>query len=134
MILTRKGDYGVRALMYLAKQPPGKLSSIKEISEAMEIPQVFLAKVMKQFVRRGMVTSKRGIAGGYMLGRPPSALTLREIVEAMEGPITMNNCLKKKSPCHRKKECDAAPVWEAIQQNFIRDLERYTIAKIIEGT
>ncbi len=133
MILTRKGDYGVRALLYLAKQPPGKLSSMKEISQAMEIPYIFLAKVMKQFVQRKYVISKRGISGGYMLAKAPSSITLREIIETLEGPITMNKCLKKTASCHRKKECEAAPVWEVLQDNFIKGLDQYTVQRILKG-
>jgi Rrf2 family protein len=132
MILTRKGDYGLRSILYLAKQPPGKVSPIKEISDAMEIPTVFLAKVMKQFVKRGLVLSKRGVTGGYMLAKPSSAINLKEIIETLEGPIAINKCLKKKDPCHRRNECDAAPVWDLIQRNFISDLDQYTIRKILD--
>jgi Rrf2 family protein len=131
MILTRKGDYGVRAILFLAQQPPGKVSPIKEISQAMEIPTVFLSKVMKQFVRKGFVLPKRGISGGYMLAKPSSAITLKEIIEAIEGPISINKCLLKKAPCNRKKECVAAPVWEEIQRKFVSDLDHYTIGKIL---
>ena len=133
MILTRKGDYGVRAILYLAKQPPGKVSTVKEISDAMDIPSMFLAKVMRQFEKKGFVLSKRGISGGYMLARPPTSITLREVIETIEGPIEINKCLKKKAPCHRKKECVAAPVWEVIQRNFITDLDDYTIRKILDA-
>ena len=133
MILTRKGDYGLRAILHLAKQQPGKVSSIKEIAQSMETPTVFLSKVMKQLVRQGLVLSKRGISGGYMLAKPPSDITLRDIVESLEGPIALNKCLKRKHPCARRRDCDAAPVWEVIQRNFLGDLDHYTVRKILDA-
>ena len=132
MIITRKGDYGLRAILYLAQQPPGKLSSIKEISRAMEVPMVFLSKVMKLFVEKGYVISKRGISGGYMLAKPPYAITLREVIEAIEGPLSINKCLLKRNPCGRKPKCVASPVWEKIQKNLLNEMDHYTIGMILK--
>ncbi len=130
-IITRRGDYGVRAILHLAKQPPGKVSTIGEIARAMAIPRVFLAKVMKQFVRKGFVFSKRGIAGGYMLARPAAAITLREVIEAVEGPIFLNNCLVRHDPCNRKADCAVAPVWEAIQKSLMLEIDHYRIGDLV---
>ena len=80
MELTRKGEYAIRGIIYLAQQAPGKVSLISEIAEATDAPQTFLAKIFQSFAKIGIVNSSRGTGGGFTVGRSPEGITLREVV------------------------------------------------------
>jgi len=127
MELTRKGEYAIRGIIYLAQQPPGKMSLISEIAEAVDAPQTFLAKIFQNFAKQGIVNSYRGTGGGFTLGRLSSEITLREVVEAVEGPIIPNRCLTGKGGCVRDNECLVHPVWRNVQSQIIRILDAVTI-------
>jgi Rrf2 family transcriptional regulator, iron-sulfur cluster assembly transcription factor len=126
MELTRKGEYAIRGIIYLAQQPPGRVSLISEIAAAAEVPQSFLAKIFQSFAKLGLVSSSRGTGGGFVLARPASAITLREVVEAVEGPIVPNRCLLG-SPCERGGTCRAHGIWKEVQTEVVHILDRVTI-------
>ena len=130
MELTRKGEYAIRGIIYLAQQPPGKMSLISEIAEAVDAPQTFLAKIFQNFAKQGIVNSYRGTGGGFTLGRLPSEITLREIVEAVEGPIIPNRCLTGKGGCDKDNECLVHPVWRKVQSQIVQILEGVTIEEL----
>jgi len=83
--LTRDGEYAVRAILFLASQPLGKISLISEISKVQDIPKSYLAKIMQHLVKVGLVNSRRGAKGGFFLARPADRITLRQTIEAVEG-------------------------------------------------
>jgi Rrf2 family transcriptional regulator, iron-sulfur cluster assembly transcription factor len=130
MELTRKGEYAIRGIIYLAQQQSGKMSLISEIAEAVEAPQTFLAKIFQNFAKLGIVNSYRGSGGGFTLGRPPSRITLREIVEAVEGPIVPNRCLSGKGGCDRDNECLVHPVWRKVQSQIVQILDGVTMEEL----
>jgi len=127
MELTRKGEYAIRGIVYLAQLPPGKVALISEIAEAAEVPQTFLAKILQSFAKIGIVNSYRGAGGGFVLGRPASRITLREVVEAVEGPILPNRCLIGSGTCDRDGTCGVHPVWRQVQQRVVEVLDGVTI-------
>lgn len=127
MELTRKGEYAIRGIIYLAQQPPGKVSLISEIAEATGAPLTFLAKIFQSFAKLGIVNSFRGTGGGFVIGRSPSNITLREIVEAVEGPIIPNRCLTDGGVCDRGEECTVHPVWCKVQTEVTQILDSVTI-------
>ncbi|HEX2770512.1 MAG TPA: Rrf2 family transcriptional regulator [Geobacteraceae bacterium] len=130
MELTRKGEYAIRGIIYLAQQPPGKMSLISEIADAAEVPQTFLAKIFQSFAKQGIVNSYRGAGGGFTLGRPASRITLREVVEAVEGPIVPNRCLMRGGECDRVELCLVHPVWRRVQGQIVQILESLTIEEL----
>jgi Rrf2 family protein len=130
MELTRKGEYAIRGIIYLAQQPPGKMALISEIAEAAEVPQTFLAKIFQSFAKLGLVNSFRGTGGGFTLGRAASRITLREVVEAVEGPIIPNRCLMENGSCDRGIECLVHPVWRKVQSEVVQILESVTIEEL----
>ena len=130
MELTRKGEYAIRGVIYLARQAPGKISLISEIAEATEAPQTFLAKIFQNFAKSGIVHSFRGTGGGFILGRAPSAITLREVVEAVEGPILPNRCLLGKGSCDRDGTCNVHPVWRKVQGEVVTILDGVTLEEL----
>jgi Rrf2 family transcriptional regulator, iron-sulfur cluster assembly transcription factor len=132
MELTRKGEYAIRGIIYLAQQPPGKVSLISEIAAAAEVPQTFLAKIFQSFAKLGLVTSSRGTGGGFVLARPGSEITLRQVVEAVEGPIVPNRCLLG-SGCERDGHCRVHEVWRQVQTEVVQVLESVTIDTLARG-
>ncbi len=133
MELTRKGEYAIRGIIYLAQQPPGKLCLISEIAEATEVPATFLAKIFQSFAKLGLVNSYRGTGGGFTLGRQPSRITLREVVEAVEGPIMPNRCLLGDEPCEfgrGERACRVHPVWRKVQGQVVQILDSVTIEEL----
>lgn len=130
--LTRDGEYAVRAVVFLASQPEGKVSLINEIAEVQEVPKSYLSKIMQHLTRAGLVKSRRGARGGFTLARPADSITLREAIEAVEGPIFLNVCLIRKGECHRDDFCPVHPVWKEAQKKLMEVLESKTLADLVK--
>lgn len=130
MELTRKGEYAIRGVVYLAKMKPGQIALISEIAESTGVPQTFLAKIMQNFAKLGIVNSFRGTGGGFLLGRPASQITLREVVEAVEGPIMPNRCLMGEPGCELSKTCLVHPVWREVQSRVVEVLNSVTLEQL----
>lgn len=131
MQITRSGEYGLRGLVFLASQPPDKMTLVSEISREQNIPGTFLAKIFQRLTKVGVLRSIRGAKGGFTLGKPPDEITLREIIEALEGPIALNRCLLKKGECGEEKNCPLHPFWEEVQQRFLDILENTTMEGLL---
>ncbi len=116
MELTRKGEYAVRGIVYLATRPLDQVCLLSEIASAVDVPQTFLAKIFQQFSKIGLVRSYRGTGGGFVLGRLPENISLLEVVEAVEGTITPNRCVIGEGQCDRVAGCNVHPVWIKVQQ------------------
>ena len=129
--LTRDAEYAVRAVVFLASQPEGKVSLISEISESQEVPKSYLSKIMQVLARAGLVKSKRGSKGGFVLGRPSETITLRQTIEAVEGPIFLNVCLVKKGECHRDSLYPVHPVWKEAHKKLMEVLDGKTLADLV---
>jgi len=127
MQITRSGEYGLRGLLFLAKQPPERVTLVSEISKDQNIPETFLAKIFQRLSKAGLLRSIRGAKGGFSLGKPAKEISMREIIEALEGPIALNRCLVKEGECAEEKVCPLHQVWEEIQQRFLEILDRTTI-------
>jgi len=130
MELTRKGEYAIRGIIYLAKKRVGEISLLSEIAEATDVPQMFLAKIFQSFAKTGLIGSFRGTGGGFTLTRDPSTITLREIVEAVEGPIIPNRCLMHDEVCNRAATCTVHPVWRRVQEQVVAILDGVTLADL----
>lgn len=127
MELTRKGEYAIRGIVYLAKQPPGKVVLVSEVAEVTGVSQTFLAKIFQSFAKLGLVNSFRGTGGGFLLGRPAARITLRQVVEAVEGPIIPNRCLTEEGSCSREAACTVHPVWRKVQGEIAAILDSVTL-------
>ena len=127
MELTRKGEYAIRGIVFLASQPADKICLLSDIASAVDVPQTFLAKIFQQFSKIGLVRSYRGTGGGFVLGRPPEKITLLEVVEAVEGPIVPNRCVTGDGECNRSSTCNVHPVWVSVQDQVRDILEKVTL-------
>ena len=127
--ISRKIDYGLRAMIYLSSLSSGTVVPFREIARQMEVPEDFLAKILKTLVDQGLVKSSRGPHGGYALGRSPSEISFLDVIEAVEGPIALNVCLDGDDTCGRSSTCTMVSVWRAGQD---RMLDVYRQAKLSE--
>jgi Rrf2 family protein len=129
MRLTAKSEYGLMALVNLAQRGDGEPVSAREIAEAERIPIKFLEQLLVPLRKEGLVKARRGSHGGFTLGRPASAITVLEVVEALEGPLSPSPCDVGRD-CPRTSGCAAAPVWEKAGQALRDVLGSTTIAQV----
>lgn len=125
--ITRRCDYAIRGMVYLASKPPNKVSMLNDIASATEVSQTFLAKIFQHFKRIGLVKSYRGAGGGFQLGRPADEITLLDIVEAVEGPIEPNRCIMAEGLCSRELICTVHPIWKEVQKKLKTVLRGVTL-------
>jgi Rrf2 family protein len=130
MELTRKGEYAIRGIVYLAGMPSDKVCLLSDIAAAVDVPPTFLAKIFQQFSKIGLVKSYRGTGGGFMLGRPAENITLLEVVEAVEGPIIPNRCVVTPSDCERSGYCNVHPVWQRVRGEVRNVLQGVTLKEL----
>jgi len=124
MKITARVEYAVLALFELALKASGLPVQAREISEAQGIPLRFLEQILIQLKKAGLVRSVRGAAGGYLLGKPASDMSLRDVVEAVEGELTL---LDPRLP----PESIVSLVWREIEKEFLAKLESVTIQDLV---
>ena len=124
MQLTREGDYGIRSVLYLARQPYKKISFVTEISEQYKIPRSFLAKILQKLVKAKIVRSYRGVKGGFSLARQAKDISVLDVLEAIEGKMAMNLCLSDKKKCDFSRNCPISPVWAQVQVKVLEVLKK----------
>src|SRR5712692_5901414 len=93
MHMTKGVEYGIEGILYLARRDRGEPALIREFSRATATPETFLSKIFQRLATKGLIRSRRGFRGGFRLARPARRITLREIVEALQGPIEFHRCL-----------------------------------------
>jgi len=130
MKLTRGGEYGIRGVLYLAQQDNGKISMLSAIAKAQEVPPRFLAKIFQALAKAGVVKSHRGAKGGFSLARSASEITIKDVIEAIEGPIHLNVCLIAEGECERDHFCPVHSVWEDAQAKMMDVLSRKNFAEL----
>ena len=126
--ISRKIDYGLRAMIYLASISAEQVVPFREIARQMLVPEDFLAKILKTLVDQGLVRSTRGPHGGYALARPAAEITFLEVIEAVEGPVALNVCLDDEG-CGKSAACTMVSVWREGQEKM---LEVYRAAKLAD--
>lgn len=131
--LSRGAEYAIRGLLYMALQPEGKISYIEEISDAQDVPRAYLAKIFQQLSKKGFVKSFRGPEGGFLLLKLPKDISLFETIEAIEGPMHLNECLIHDGYCPRDKVCPIHDVWREAQSRFIGFLNESNFADLAEA-
>lgn len=118
--ISRKIEYGTRAMLFLASLPDGMTTSFREIAKQMDIPGDFLAKILKTLVKAKLVKSVRGSHGGYSLALPASQVSFLEVIEAVEGPISVNVCTDKDhGDCRFTGNCTMFSVWALGQERML---------------
>jgi Rrf2 family transcriptional regulator, iron-sulfur cluster assembly transcription factor len=129
--LSRKGDYAIRGMLYLARQKEGTVSLVRDIATAVKVPQSFLAKIFQSFNKIGLVRSARGIGGGFSLGRPADQISLFDIVTAIEGPIKPNRCVMADDACSFRGSCQVHPVWLKMKDSIESQLKAVKLNELV---
>jgi Rrf2 family protein len=117
-------------MLYLARQPRGRKVMTSTIARASDIPDSFLAKVLQVLARAGIVESYRGTGGGFSLRKPAGEITLRQIIEAVEGDIALNECLVHKDACKRVRACPAHKIWKEAQEQLLQVLDKANLGDL----
>jgi Rrf2 family protein len=133
MIFSNPVQYAIRAMTYLGEQEVGKLSSIREISRAADIPEPYLAKIINRLSRRRLVIAKRGPSGGVMLGRPASRITVDEIVNAMGGRFSTRKCVLGFEECNDQTPCPVHDSWKTVRQSLTRTLHDKSVTDLVRA-
>jgi Rrf2 family protein len=128
MQLTRAADYAVRVMIHLASPAANGRVSLHALAAVTGAPESFLSKVMQALTRAEMITSRRGQTGGFQISPFGRSASMRDVIEAIDGAIHLNVCLKQGRPCRRKATCTAHPVWAQAQQAMLDVLSKATIA------
>jgi len=99
MEISRQADYAIRAILDLALIPAGELTQTREIAHRQDIPEKYLPTIVRTLARSGLIRTLRGSHGGVSLARPPEEITLRDVVEAIDGQILLNRCQIRPGEC-----------------------------------
>ncbi|MGQ9492317.1 MAG: RrF2 family transcriptional regulator [Anaerolineae bacterium] len=134
MKITRGTDYGIRGILYLAIQPNGKASLLHEIAKSQDIPETYLAKLLQDLTKAGLVRSHRGAKGGFCLAKPASEITLRHVIEALQGPISLNRCLDIREKCPYMEDCAVYIVLRKAQDQLLKTLDAATLELLAQKT
>ncbi len=130
MQVSRKVDYALRAVIYLSLQRDGHPIPVSEIASYRRIPQKFLEKIIKDLTRAGLVNSHRGAHGGYTLARTPDRVSFRDVIEAVEGPISINVCVAGQHDCSVLSTCNMQRVWQEGQRRMLEYFGDTTLAAL----
>ena len=122
MQITRQADYAVRAVLYLSRMGDDQRAATSKVAQAQRIPPSFLAKIISQLSIAGLLRTSRGARGGVTLARAPKDITLLEVVEAIDGPIMLNECVGDNATCAFDKDCPLRPVWCDAQEELVNRL------------
>jgi Rrf2 family transcriptional regulator, iron-sulfur cluster assembly transcription factor len=129
--VSRKVDYALRAVIHLANEEANaRACSVAEIAARERIPRQFLEKIVQQLIHTGLVRSRRGPHGGYVLGRPAHQMTFRDVIESVEGPISLNVCVGEHPDCFLLGACGMNRVWAEGQRRVMDLFENTTIASV----
>ena len=134
MKVSTRGDYACRALLSLAMHDDGRPTSVRDIADRTALPQPYLEQILLALKGAGLVRSKRGVGGGYVLAREPEEITLAEIVSAVDGPIVVGDFGEphQNGACDHEGQCVLLTVWHDVGGHMRRLLEGYTLAYLAE--
>lgn len=134
MRISTRGDYAARALLSLALHEDLGPTSVKDLAERTGLPQPYLEQILLALKGAGLVRSKRGIGGGYVLARSPKEITIAQIVSAVDGPITAGDFGKphENGACEHEGQCVLLALWQEVGEHMRAHLSGYSLADMVE--
>jgi Rrf2 family iron-sulfur cluster assembly transcriptional regulator len=131
--VSTRGDYAARALLSLALHGEGAPTSVRDIAERTGLPQPYLEQILLALKGAGLVRSKRGVGGGYVLARPPAEITLGEVVSAVDGPSVVGDFGRphEGGACDHEGQCVLLSVWSDVGEHMRRHLDSFTLADCV---
>jgi Rrf2 family protein len=131
--LSKKADYALMAMKHLAlrgDRGSAGSSSAREIAELYDIPIELMAKVLQRLVRRGLLASHQGTRGGYQLARMPAQISVADVIQAIDGPVTVTACSDEGQQCEQFAKCNVRdPLWR-VRERILAALGECTIAEL----
>ncbi len=128
--ISKKMEYALCALYYMMKKGEKSPSSVREISQEMEIPEKFLFHILKSLEKARIVLSKKGPKGGYIITKSSDEITFKKVVEAVEGNIDLVDCTKGENMCPRQEKCPFSPAWNSIKTKVEEVFEEMTLERV----
>ena len=137
MKITQEADYALRMTCLLAKEAAAGVSTVgaASLAEAVAVPTRFGLKILHKLAQVGLVKTSRGATGGYSLNVDPATLTVRQVIEAIDGPIELNRCLSETHACLNnpdKDRCRLHHVFEELTHMLVERLDRLTVAMVVD--
>lgn len=133
MIYSRSSEYAIRAFVHLAQISDGRYVMVKNIADQEEIPSHFLAKILQQLARKGLLRSSKGPTGGFTLRQPPEDITLYSIVEALDGMSDYHKCISGLAECNDNAPCGMHDSWKDLRLRILDYLEGTSIADLAQA-
>ena len=132
--LSKKADYALMAMKHLAVRGDRGSSSAREIAEQYDIPIELMAKVLQRLVQRGLLASHQGTRGGYHLARQPGRISVADVIQAIDGPVTVTACSTEDESCDQFAKCNVRdPLWR-VRERILAALGDCTIAELAQDT
>lgn len=132
MILSRSADYGLRALMFLAQREDPSPAPLDQIAQAQAVPPALLSKILQTLVKAKILRSQKGYGGGFTLIADPTQLSLEQVVELIDGPFTVFECLSDESFCTLCEGCKLKSKFRELQATMLGVLGGTSIADLID--
>ncbi len=129
--INRKTDYAIRVVLAMAMHPFGTRLSSQAIQEETLVPQAFLYRIIAQLSQANLIETFTGPKGGLQLARRADEITLLDIVQVIDGPIMISDCLISKEECPLAEKCPVRSRWGGLQATILRQLDRTTIAHLV---
>ncbi len=127
---SKKADYALMAMKHLALSGDVRSSSAREIAALYDIPIELMAKVLQRLVRRGLLASHQGTRGGYELARRPTQISVADVIQAIDGPVTVTACSTEENQCEQFSKCNVRdPLWK-VRERILTALGECTIAEL----
>lgn len=132
-LIRRNSDYALRSLWYLAGFPKGKKIKVSKIAKKQKVPVAFLRKTLLRLSKAGIIESQSGPTGGFWLSRRPSQISLKEVLESVQGRVSLNECLYDCSACSRWRRCSVRPGLSMIQEKLTGLLDKCSLEDFFKG-
>ena len=131
MRISTAAELGVRGMVYLAKQYRNGPIPMATICREQELPRQYMLKIFAALSRAGFVRTSRGKGGGFVLAQPPSEISILDIMQAVEGPLSLNFCQSEPSQCHHDKDCLVRPLWDDLQDTAFKKLSEFRLDRAV---
>jgi Rrf2 family protein len=130
LLFSRRCEYALQAVLYVARKPEDELTSIRELTAALGIPYHFLGKTLQALSRQGLLVSHKGPRGGFALGMPPDQITLFHIIEAIDGVGFTNSCVLGFHECTERNPCPLHNDWAGLRDGVYKMLAGKSIQEL----
>ena len=128
--LSKKADYALIAMKHLALREGHRSSSAREIAEQYDIPIELMAKVLQRLVRRGLLSSQQGTRGGYQIARDPSGISVADVIQAVDGPLTVTACSIHTERCGQFSKCNVRDPLRKIRERIVSALTTCSVSEM----